>query len=470
MYRPNDIIKKIKELKISFIDLRFTDTKGKEHHITIPKNIINEIFFTEGKVFDGSSILGWKNVSQSDMLLIPDLETVIEDPFSSEKTLNIRCNIFDPITKLPYKKDPRSIAQCAEDYLKSTNIADTVYFGPEPEFFIFDDIRWKVGINESYYKISSKEAIWNSGKKYKEGNMGHRPHIKGGYFPVPPIDSSHNIRSVMCKIMMKMGIEIEAHHHEVATANQNEIATKFNSLKKKADEIQIIKYIVQNVANMYGKSATFMPKPLIGDNGSGMHCHQSLFKNGKNIFSGNYYSGLSKKALYYIGGIIEHAKAINAFTNASTNSYKRLIPGFEAPVLLGYSAGNRSASIRIPYTQNAKSRRIEIRFPDASGNPYLGFSAMMMAGIDGIINKIFPGDPIEKDFYNIKNNEFHKIPRVASSLKEALIALKNDSDFLKIGNVFNNDIIDSYIKLKTDELESLEMTTHPLEFKMYYSC
>ena len=455
--------------EVSFVDLRFTDTKGKEQHVTLPVHCIDEDFLEEGKMFDGSSIVGWKGINESDMVLMPDAETAVMDPFCEDATLNLRCDILEPGTMQGYDRDPRSVAKRAEAYLKSTGIADTAYFGPEPEFFLFDDVRYSVDMKGATYRVDSEEAAWNSERRYDEGNTGHRPRVKGGYFPVPPVDSSQDIRSQMCLLLEVMGVPTEAHHHEVATANQNEIATKFNTLVKKADETQILKYVVHNVAHAYGKTATFMPKPVVGDNGSGMHVHQSLAKGGVNIFAGNKYGGLSEDALYYIGGIIKHARALNAMTNASTNSYKRLVPGFEAPVMLAYSARNRSASIRIPHVPSEKGRRIEVRFPDPTGNPYLAFSAMMMAGLDGIQNKIHPGDPMDKDLYDLPPEEAKEIPTVVSSLEAALDALDKDREFLTRGGVFSDEYIDSYIALKRDEVAYLNMTTHPVEFDLYYS-
>lgn len=459
----------IREHKVEFVDLRFTDTRGKEQHVSIPASIITKELFTDGKMFDGSSIAGWQGIHESDMTLLPDPGTAVLDPFRELSTLILRCDIHDPRTQKGYVRDPRLVARRAEEYLKATGIADTCYCGPEPEFFIFDDVRWKVNINTAFYKIDSYEASWNSSRKFAHGNLGHRPPIKGGYFPVPPVDSSQDLRSTICKTLEKMGLKVEAHHHEVATANQNEIGTVFRSLLRKADEIQILKYVVHNVAHAYGKSATFMPKPLVGDNGSGMHCHQSLFKNDQNLFAGTNYAGLSDLALYYIGGIIKHAKTLNAFTNATTNSYKRLVPGFEAPIYLAYSACNRSAGIRIPYTPSPRGKRIELRFPDGANNPYLAFSAMLMAGLDGIKNQIHPGPAIEKDLYDLSPKEKSDLPHVAKSLTEALDSLDQDRDFLKQGNVFNDELIDSYIMLKQTEIQRLNMTTHPVEFELYYS-
>lgn len=460
----------IKESEAKFIDLRFTDTKGKEQHVSIPAHQVTDDFFEEGKMFDGSSIAGWKGINESDMVLMPDPSTAVLDPFAEETQINIRCDILEPSTMQGYSRDPRSVAARAEDYLKSTGIGDTVLFGPEPEFFLFDDVKFHTDMAGSYYAIDAEEAKWNSGSDYDGGNMGHRPGVKGGYFPVPPVDSAHDIRAAMCMVMEEMGLTVEAHHHEVATAGQNEIACLFNSMVKKADEIQIYKYVVHNVAHAYGKTATFMPKPLVGDNGSGMHCHQSISKDGKNIFAGDKYAGLSEEALFYIGGIIKHARAINAFANASTNSYKRLVPGFEAPVMLAYSARNRSASIRIPYVTSDRARRIEVRFPDPTANPYLAFTAMLMAGIDGIKNKIHPGESMDKDLYDLPAEEAASIPQVASSLEQALAALDEDRAFLTEGGVMSDEMIDAYIALKSEEVEKLNMTTHPVEFDMYYSC
>ncbi len=460
----------IKENEARWVDLRFTDTKGKEQHVSIPsKEVYAEDFFEVGKMFDGSSIAGWKGINDSDMVLMPDDSTSVLDPFTDEPTVILRCNIVEPTTMLGYSRDPRSIGQRAQDYMVSTGIADSALFGPEPEFFVFDDVKWGANISGAFYKISSEEAAWSSEHHFEDGNMGHRPIVKGGYFPVPPVDSLHDLRAAMCAAMEQMGLDIEVHHHEVGTAGQCEIGVGANTLTKKADEVQILKYCVHNVAHAYGKTATFMPKPLVGDNGSGMHVHQSLSKGGKNIFTGDVYAGMSETALHYIGGIIKHARSINAFTNASTNSYKRLVPGFEAPVMLAYSARNRSASIRIPYVANPKARRIEVRFPDPSANPYLAFTAMLMAGLDGIQNKIHPGDAADKDLYDLEPEEAAGIPTVCSSLEMALTALDEDRDYLKAGGVMNDDMIDSYIALKKADIERLAMTTHPVEFEMYYS-
>ncbi len=466
---PADVLKTIKDNGVKYVDLRFTDTRGKEQHVTVPSHTIEEDFFEDGKMFDGSSIAGWKGIEASDMILMPDSSTAVMDPFFSEPTLNLRCDIIEPSTMQGYERDPRSIAKRAEEYMKSTGIADTAFFGPEPEFFVLDDVRWGADMSGAFYKVDSEEAEWNSERVYDDGNIGHRPGTKGGYFPVPPVDSLTDMRAAMCLAMEEMGVTVEVHHHEVATAGQCEIGTEFTTLVKRADWNQILKYCVLNVAHAYGKTATFMPKPLVGDNGNGMHVHQSLAKDGENIFSGNKYGGLSETALYYIGGIFKHARALNAFTNASTNSYKRLVPGFEAPTLLAYSARNRSASVRIPYVSNPKARRLEIRFPDSTGNPYLSFASMLMAGLDGIQNQIHPGDAMDKDLYDLPPEEEREIPTVCNALDQALDALDQDRAFLTAGGVFSNDMIDGYIDLKMDEVTRMRMTTHPVEFDMYYS-
>ena len=465
----NALLEAIKEHDAKFVDLRFTDTRGKEQHITIPVSAVSDDFIENGKMIDGSSFKGWQKIHQSDLALLPDLSSILPDPFYQDSTVFIRCNVVDPQTMIGYERDPRSLAQRAETYLQSTGIADQALFGPEPEFFIFDDVRWETNISGAFYKIDSEEAEWNSSKLMDGGNIGHRPPLKGGYFPMPPIDSSQDIRSAICLTLESLGIEVEAHHHEVATANQCEIATRFNTLTKKADELQITKYVIRNVAHNYGKTATFMPKPLVGDNGSGMHCHQSLAKNGVNLFSGDQYAGLSEMALYYIGGIIKHARALNAFTNPGINSYKRLVPGFEAPVLLAYSARNRSAAIRIPHVNNPKGRRIEVRFPDPTANPYLAFSAMMMAGLDGIQKKIHPGQAIDKDLYDLPPEELVNVATVAESLNQAVESLEQDHDFLLQGDVFSKDFIKSCIRLRRDDIERVSCLVHPVEFEMYYS-
>ncbi len=466
---PAEVLGLIKDREVKFIDFRFTDTKGKEQHVTVPSRAADEDLFEEGKMFDGSSIAGWKGINDSDMILLPDPATAVVDIFTEDATLNLRCNVIEPLTMQGYDRCPRSLAQRGEAYLKSTGIADSVYFGPENEFFVFDDVRWDDTMQGAFYSVDSSEGAWNTSRSYEDSNTGHRPTVKGGYFPVPPVDSLHDIRSAMCLALEELGLETEVHHHEVATAGQGEIGVKFNTLVRKADEVQILKYVVHNVAHSYGKTATFMPKPLVNDNGNGMHVHQSLFKDGKNLFAGDGYAGLSDTALYYIGGIIKHAKSLNAFTNPSTNSYKRLVPGFEAPTILAYSARNRSASIRIPYDSSPKGRRLEIRFPDSMANPYLAFAAMMMAGIDGIQNKIHPGDPLDKDLYDLPPEEEKDLKLVAFSLDEALEALDADRAFLKAGDVFSDDVIDAYMELKWENVTRLRMTTHPVEFDMYYS-
>ncbi|MGF1701019.1 glutamate--ammonia ligase [Photobacterium makurazakiensis] len=465
----DNVLALIQENEVKFVDLRFTDTKGKEQHISIPSHQIDADFFEEGKMFDGSSVAGWKGINESDMVMMPDASSAVLDPFTEDSTLNIRCDILEPATMQGYDRDPRSIAKRAEDFMRATGLADSVLVGPEPEFFLFDDVKFNTDMSGSFFKIDDVEAAWNTGSDFEGGNKGHRPGVKGGYFPVAPVDSSQDIRSAMCLIMEEMGLVVEAHHHEVATAGQNEIATRFNTLTTKADEIQIYKYVVHNVAHAFGKTATFMPKPLVGDNGSGMHVHMSLAKDGQNLFAGDKYGGLSEMALYYIGGIIKHARAINAFANPATNSYKRLVPGFEAPVMLAYSARNRSASIRIPVVPSPKARRIEVRFGDPAANPYLAFAAMLMAGLDGIQNKIHPGEAMDKDLYDLPAEEAAEIPTVAESLQGALQSLDEDREFLTSGGVFSDDFIDSYIDLKSQDVAKVNMTTHPLEFELYYS-
>ena len=464
-----NVMKKIKSNNVKFVDLRFSDTRGKEQHVTVPISAFDKSKFTDGHAFDGSSVAGWKGINASDMLLFPDPNTANIDPFMEESTLILTCNVVDPEDGKGYDRDPRTIANRAEQYLKKTGIGDTVYFGPEPEFFVFDSITWDSGMSGSSVKISSEEAEWDSKTEHEGGNVGHRPRVKGGYFPVPPVDSLQDLRSQMCLTLEEMGVPVEVHHHEVGTAGQCEIGAKFNTLVKKADEVLMMKYAVHNVAHDYGYTATFMPKPIVGDNGSGMHVHQSLSKDGDNLFTGDGYGGLSETALHYIGGIFKHARALNAFANSSTNSYKRLVPGFEAPVMLAYSARNRSASIRIPFVNNPKARRIEVRFGDPMGNPYLMFASMMMAGLDGIQNKIDPGEAFEKDLYDLSIEEEKDIPTVCSSLDQALEALDKDREFLTVGGVFTDDMIDGYIALKMEEVTRFLSTTHPVEFDMYYS-
>ena len=464
-----DVMKMVKENECKFVDFRFTDTRGKEQHVTVPISAFDEDKFSDGHAFDGSSIAGWKGIEASDMLLMPEPSTAFVDPFFEESTLVLTCDVLEPGDGKAYDRDPRSIAKRAEAYLKASGLGDTAYFGPEPEFFVFDGVRWSTDSGHSFYKIDEYEAPWNSGAKLEGGNRGHRPTTKGGYFPVPPVDSTHDMRVEMVMILEALGVPVEVFHHEVAGAGQMEIGTKFSTLVERADWTQRLKYVVWNVADSYGKTATFMPKPIVGDNGSGMHVHQSIWKDGQNLFAGNGYAGLSDMALYYIGGIIKHARALNAITNPATNSYKRLVPHYEAPTKLAYSARNRSASIRIPYVANPKGRRIEARFPDPMANPYLCFAALLMAGLDGIQNKIHPGDAADKNLYDLPPEEDALIPTVCTSLEQALEYLDKDREFLTRGGVFSNDFLDAYIALKSEEVDRLRITTHPVEFDLYYS-
>jgi len=464
-----DVMKLVQENEVKFVDFRFTDTRGKEQHVSVPVSHFDEDKFVSGHAFDGSSIAGWKGIEASDMQLMPDPNTANIDPFFEEPTLILTCDVVEPSDGKPYERDPRSLAKRAEAYMKSSGHGDTAYFGPEPEFFIFDSVRWDVGMKGCSVEVESEEAAWNTGKNYEHGNKGYRPSVKGGYFPVPPVDSGQDLRSEISLILEQLGIPVEVHHHEVANAGQMEIGTKFSTLIQRADWVQLQKYVIHNVAFAYGKTATFMPKPIVGDNGSGMHVHQSVWKDGKNLFAGDGYAGLSEFALFYIGGIIKHARALNAITNPGTNSYKRLVPGYEAPVKLAYSAKNRSASIRIPFVANPKGRRVEARFPDPLMNPYLGFSALLMAGLDGVENKIHPGEAATKDLYHLPPEEDAKIPTVCSSLEMALENLDKDRAFLSKGGVFTDAYIDAYIELKMQEVQRMRMTTHPVEFDMYYS-
>ena len=469
MASAKEVIKLIADNEVKFVDFRFTDTRGKEQHVSVPASMVDDDKFESGHAFDGSSIAGWKGIEASDMLLMPDPDTAVLDPFREEATLNITCDVIEPSDGKGYELDPRSLSKRAEAFLKASGVGDTAFFGPEPEFFIFDGVTWTCDMSGSSVKIKTEEASWSTGIDYEGGNLGHRPTVKGGYFPVPPVDSLQDIRSEMCLILEQMGVPVEVHHHEVAGAGQCEIGTKFSTLTQRADWNQILKYVVMNVAASYGKTATFMPKPVVGDNGSGMHCHQSVWKDGQNLFAGNGYAGLSDFALYYIGGIIKHARALNAITNPGTNSYKRLVPGFEAPVKLAYSSRNRSASIRIPYVSNPKGRRIEVRFPDPTANPYLAFSAMLMAGLDGVMNKIHPGEPASKNLYDLPPEEDKAIPTVCSSLDQALDELDKDREFLTRGGVFSDSMIDAFINLKMEEVTRFRMTTHLVELDMYYS-
>jgi glutamine synthetase len=464
-----DVMKMVKDNDIKFVDFRFTDTRGKEQHVTVPVSHFDEDKFTSGHAFDGSSIAGWKGIEASDMLLMPDPNTANIDPFFEEPTLFMSCTVYEPSDMQPYDRDPRAIALRAEAYLKASGLGDTAYFGPEPEFFLFDDVRWSNEMSGCSVKVDDYEAPWNSGKEMDGGNKGHRPTVKGGYFPVPPVDSTQDMRAEMSLVLESLGIPVEVFHHEVAGAGQNEIGTRFSTLVQRADWTILLKYVVQNVAHSYGKTATFMPKPIQGDNGSGMHVHQSIWKDGKNLFAGDGYAGLSETALFYVGGIIKHARALNAITNPGTNSYKRLVPGYEAPVKLAYSARNRSASIRIPFVANPKGRRIEARFPDPLANPYLCFAALMMAGLDGIENKIHPGEAATKDLYHLPPEEDALVPTVCHSLDQALEALNADRGFLTKGGVFTDSMLDAYIELKMQEVTRMRMAPHPVEFDMYYS-
>jgi glutamine synthetase len=459
----------IKDHEVEFVDLRFADMLGKQHHVTFPAHSVDEALFEDGKMFDGSSIAGWKGINESDMVLLPDADAAFIDPFMADKTLVLQCDVLEPSTMQAYSRDPRSVAKRAEAFLKSTGIADTAFFGPEPEFFVFDGVRWQNDMHKTFFEIESEEGHWSSSAKLDGANSGYRPGVKGGYFPVPPADSLQDLRSEMCKVLEQIGMTVEVHHHEVATAGQCEIGTRFNTLVRKADELMAMKYVIKNVAHQNGKTVTFMPKPIVGDNGSGMHVHQSLSKGGQNLFAGDLYGGLSQTALYYIGGIFKHARAINAFANATTNSYKRLVPHFEASVMLAYSARNRSASCRIPFVHSPKARRIEVRFPDPMQSGYLTFTALMMAGLDGILNKIDPGAPADKDLYDLPPEEEKNIPTVCHSLDMALEALDKDRGFLKAGGVFSDDLIDAYIELKMQEVTRFRAATHPLEYQMYYA-
>ncbi len=465
----NQVLAQIKEKDVKYVDVRFTDMRGKMQHVTFDIDLVDEDFLTDGTMFDGSSIAGWKAINESDMKLRPDLNTVYIDPFYQQTTMFIFCDVVNPDAGDPYSRDPRSISKKALNYVKSSGVGDTVYFGPEAEFFIFDDVRWSTAPQDTGYSFNSTELPVNSAKEYPEGNMGHRPGPKGGYFPVNPVDSAQDLRGEMLSVMGELGLEPEKHHHEVAPA-QHELGLKFAELVTMADRLQLYKYVIHNVAAAYGKTATFMAKPMFGDNGSGMHCHQSIWKGGQPMFAGDQYAGLSETCLFYIGGLIKHAKAINAFSNSTTNSYKRLVPGYEAPVKLAYSARNRSASIRIPYGSSPKAKRLECRFPDPMGNPYLTFTALLMAGMDGIENKIHPGEPMDKNLYDLPPREQKRVPEVCGSLREALENLDKDREFLKKGGVMDDDFIDAYIELKMEEVARLQLHPHPVEFDMYYKC
>ena len=468
MASVKDVLKTIKDKDVKFVDLRFTDPRGKMQHLTMDAGMMDEETFNDGIMFDGSSIAGWKAINESDMALMPDCGTAHLDPFFAQTTLAIFCDILEPTTGEQYGRDPRCTAKRAEAYLNQTKIGDTVYFGPEAEFFMFDDVRFTAEPYDCGFVLDATELPVNSGTDYEMGNLGHRVATKGGYFPVPPVDSAQDIRSEMLSVMGEMGVTTEKHHHEVGSA-QHELGIRFGPMTRTADHLQIYKYAIHNVAHAYGKTATFMPKPVFGDNGTGMHCHQSIWKDGKPLFAGNKYADLSDECLWYIGGIIKHAKALNAFTNPTTNSYKRLVPGYEAPVLLAYSSRNRSASCRIPFATAPAAKRVEVRFPDPAANPYLAFAALLMAGLDGIQNKINPGDPMDKDLYDLPPEELRNVATVCASLREACESLDGDRDFLKQGGVFSDDQIDAYLELKAEETELFEQTPHPVEFKMYYS-
>jgi glutamine synthetase len=469
MTNANDIIKKLKDDDVKFVDLRFTDPRGKMQHVTMETSEMDEASFADGIMFDGSSIAGWKAINESDMTLMPDTETAHIDPFFAQSTMAIFCDILEPLTGERYERDPRGIARKAEAYMKETGVGDKVFFGPEAEFFIFDDVRFSSDPYNCGFKLDSSELPTNTGTEYEMGNLGHRPRTKGGYFPVPPVDSAQDMRSEMLSVLREMGVATEKHHHEVASA-QHELGVKFGPMTRMADAMQIYKYVVHMVANNYGKTATFMPKPVFGDNGSGMHCHQSIWKGDTPVFAGNLYADLSETCLFYIGGILKHAKSINAFTNPTTNSYKRLVPGYEAPVLRAYSSRNRSASCRIPVVSSPKGKRVEVRFPDPAANPYLAFASMLMAGLDGIANRTHPGEAMDKNLYDLPPEELKNIPTVCGSLTEALTSLDADREYLKKGAVFTDDVIDSYIELKMEEADKFRMMPHPIEFDMYYSC
>ena len=466
---PNEVLAQIKEKEVKYVDFRFTDPRGKLQHVTFDLNLIDEDSLADGQMFDGSSIAGWKAINESDMKLRPDLTTAYIDPFYQQTTMFLFCDTLNPDTNQPYNRDPRSIARKAEAYVQSSGVGDVAYFGPEAEFFVFDDVRYSTAPEKMSYQYASTELPISGDAEYAEGNMGHRPGPKGGYFPVNPVDSAQDLRSEMLAVMGELGLEPEKHHHEVAPA-QHELGLKFSPLRTMADRLQLYKYVIHNVAAAYGKTATFMAKPMFGDNGSGMHCHQSIWKSGQPLFAGDKYAGLSDLCLWYIGGVIKHAKAVNAFTNSTTNSYKRLVPGYEAPVNLAYSARNRSAAVRVPFAPSPKGKRIEVRFPDSMGNPYLTFTAMLMAGLDGIANKIDPGSALDKNLYDLPPREAKRVPAVCGSLREALGALDKDRAFLKAGGVMDDDFIDSYIELKMEEVQRFEITPHPVEFDMYYKC
>jgi glutamine synthetase len=465
---PKEVLEFAKKNNVQQLDLRFTDLPGLQQHLSYPIKVLSEDSFEEGFGIDGSSIRGWAAINESDMLLIPDPTTVAIDPFFEVQTLTMTCEVIDPITRQHYDRDPRWISKKAEMFLKNSGIADTAFFGAEAEFFIFDNIRFDQNQHSSYYFVDAEEGRWNSGRE--ENNLGYRPRYKEGYFPVPPTDHYQDLRAEMVETMIKAGLEIECHHHEVATGGQCEIDQKFNTLVKSADNMMLYKYIIRNVAYQYGKTVTFMPKPLFGDNGSGMHVHQSLWKDGKPLFAGDLYAGLSQMALYYIGGLLKHARALSAIIAPTTNSYKRLVPGYEAPVNLAYSRRNRSAAVRIPmYSASPKAKRVEFRPPDPSSNPYLCFAAQLMAGLDGIQNKIEPGEPLDKDIYDLSPEELRNVPSMPASLDEALDALQNDHAFMLKGDVFTEEMLENFISYKRrSEAEAVRLRPHPYEFALYY--
>ena len=462
------IIDRLKAEEIEYVDLRFTDPRGKLQHVSILSDSVDQELLDDGWMFDGSSIAGWKSIDQSDMKLVPDNTSAYLDPFYAEKTLCLHCNVTEPDTGELYDRDPRATAVKAESYLKSSGLGELSFFGPEAEFFLFDDVRYSASMNKVSFEVDAVDASWNTDTSLEMGNMGHRPGIKGGYFPVNPVDAGQDIRSEMLSTMKRMGMKVDKHHHEVASC-QHELGLVFDSLTKQGDELQKYKYVIHNVAHAYGKSATFMPKPIAGDNGTGMHVNMSIWKDGSPLFAGNRYADLSDEALYFIGGILDHAKALNAITNPSTNSYKRLIPGFEAPVLRAYSARNRSGCVRIPWTESPNAKRVEARFPDPAANPYLAFSALLLAGLDGIQKKTDPGEPSDKDLYDLPAEELVAIPTVCGSLREALNSLEADHDFLLAGDVFTKSQLEGYMELKWEEVYEVEHTPHPVEYKLYYS-
>lgn len=463
-----DLVKFNQENDIQYVDFVFADLRGKQQHTAQHVSTVDTDLLKDGIFFDGSSISGWKAINESDMILKPDYAKATMDPFAAQPTVKLFCDVVDPATGKNYNRCPRSIAKAAEAFVKDSGAADVAYFGPEAEFFVFDDVKYTVRMNKVSYEIDSIEGPYNTDRSYETGNLAHRPRLKGGYFPDGPMDTGTDLRGEMLSVLASMGVPVEKHHHEVAPS-QHELGIKFSTLVDCADNMQLYKYVVHSVAAAYGKTATFMPKPIFGDNGSGMHVHQSLWKGNTPLFAGEGYAGLSESCLYYIGGIIKHAKALNAITNPSTNSYKRLVPGYEAPVLLAYSSRNRSASCRIPYSLSPKGKRVEVRFPDPTANPYLAFSAMLMAGLDGIKNKIHPGEAMDENLYELPKERLKKVPTVCGSLRQALEALEADHQFLLEGNVFTRDFLEGFVDLKMEEVLAFETMPHPIEYDMYYS-